>query len=125
MADDLEVLVAALSVEVRGLKKQLENASGVFDKETLRMEKRAAKFHKELNAQLSNFTGLSSLKSSLVGLTAVGVAGGLFAIIDKGLKAAAAIKEMSPSPGLVSNGCRNCVTKALRPACLSTRWIRP
>jgi hypothetical protein len=100
MADTAAALVIQLSADFKDFKKQMQQATGVFDSEGKKIAKRQEDLKKKLSDWSLDFTGLSGLNKALVGLTAAGIGVGLADLLRKSLDAAAAIGDTAKSAGV-------------------------
>jgi hypothetical protein len=100
MADTAAALVIQLSADFKDLSKQMKQATGIFDAEGRKIEKRQAQIKKSLSNWSLDFTGLKGLNKALVGLTAAGVGVGLATLVKKSLDAASAIGDTAVAAGV-------------------------
>src|SRR5512146_918104 len=96
MADTAAALVIQLSADVKQFRKEMRDATGVFDKEGRKIERR----QELLKRRLSNFAGMAGMRRGLVGLTAVGLVGGAGAAVNKALDIASSIGEIAIQAGV-------------------------
>lgn len=101
MSDDTSAaLIASLDVKFDQLAKNMKTAIQVFDDGGRKLEKRQAQIKKQLSNWAVDFSGLGGLNKALVGLTAVGIVGGIGALVKSGLDAASAIGDVAQQAGV-------------------------
>ncbi|HKU63810.1 MAG TPA: hypothetical protein VJQ06_02030 [Rhizomicrobium sp.] len=100
MADTAAALVIQLSADFKDFQKQIKKATGAFDAEGRKIEKRQAELKKRLSDWGMDFTGLKSMNKTIAGITAVGAAGGLAALVKGSLDAASAIGDTAVAAGV-------------------------
>lgn len=101
MSDDTSAaLIASLDVKFDQLANNMKKAITVFDNGGRQLERRQAQIKKNISDWGTKFTGLDGLKASLVGLTAVGIVGGIGALVKSSLDAASAIGDTAQQAGV-------------------------
>lgn len=103
MADTAAALVIQLSADFKSFQREMRSATGVFDAEARKIAKRQADLKKKLSNWSMDFTGLSGMSKALVGLSAVGVVGGLTALVNKSLEAAGAVGDIANRAGVTTD----------------------
>jgi hypothetical protein len=101
MAEDTAAaLVIQLSADFKQFQKEMRSATGVFDTEGRKIERRQAQLRKNLSNWALDFSGLGGLNKALVGLTAGAAVGGLAELVKHGIDAAGAIGDVAQQAGV-------------------------
>lgn len=93
-------LVIQMSADMKQFRKEMRDVTGFFDKNAREIEKRQAKLRKTLETGFGKFTGLDKVSGAVAGLTAVGIVGGLGALVNKSMEVASSIGETAIKAGV-------------------------